>query len=106
MTHLFDPLTIRDITFANRVFVSPMCQYSSTDGYANDCRDLVRREAVVSLETSRARPMLYPWGTVIVPLQAPFFAKVHNFCVAVSQANCDLSVRSLIFFRLTVTIVT
>jgi 2,4-dienoyl-CoA reductase-like NADH-dependent reductase (Old Yellow Enzyme family) len=36
MTHLFDPLTIRDITFANRVFVSPMCQYSSTDGYVND----------------------------------------------------------------------
>ncbi len=36
MTHLFDPLTIRDITFANRVFVSPMCQYSSTDGYASD----------------------------------------------------------------------
>src|SRR3984885_14284212 len=36
MAHLFDPLTIRDITFANRVFVSPMCEYSSTDGYAND----------------------------------------------------------------------
>jgi 2,4-dienoyl-CoA reductase-like NADH-dependent reductase (Old Yellow Enzyme family) len=36
MTHLFDQLTIRDITFANRVFVSPMCQYFSTDGYAND----------------------------------------------------------------------
>jgi 2,4-dienoyl-CoA reductase-like NADH-dependent reductase (Old Yellow Enzyme family) len=36
MAHLFDPLTIRDITFANRVFVSPMCQYSSSDGYAND----------------------------------------------------------------------
>jgi len=36
MTHLFDPLTIRDITFANRVFMSPMCEYSSTDGYAND----------------------------------------------------------------------
>ena len=36
MTHLFDPLAIRDTTFANRVFVSPMCQYSSTDGYAND----------------------------------------------------------------------
>src|SRR6201998_4675143 len=35
MTHLFDPLTIRDITFANRVFMSPMCEYSSTDGYAN-----------------------------------------------------------------------
>ena len=36
MTHLFDPLAIRDITFANRIFVSPMCQYSSTDGYASD----------------------------------------------------------------------
>jgi 2,4-dienoyl-CoA reductase-like NADH-dependent reductase (Old Yellow Enzyme family) len=36
MAHLFEPLVIRDITFANRVFVSPMCEYSSTDGYAND----------------------------------------------------------------------
>src|SRR6059058_2335729 len=36
MAHLFDPLTIRDVEFANRVFVSPMCQYSSADGYAND----------------------------------------------------------------------
>src|SRR6202048_829142 len=36
VTHLFDPLAIRDIAFANRVFVSPMCEYSSTDGYAND----------------------------------------------------------------------
>ena len=36
MAHLFDPLTIREITFANRVLVSPMCQYSSIDGYAND----------------------------------------------------------------------
>jgi 2,4-dienoyl-CoA reductase-like NADH-dependent reductase (Old Yellow Enzyme family) len=36
MTHLFDSLTVRDITFPNRLFVSPMCQYSSTDGLAND----------------------------------------------------------------------
>ena len=36
MAGLFDPLAIRDLTFANRVFVSPMCQYSSRDGYAND----------------------------------------------------------------------
>src|SRR3982074_1142707 len=36
MTHLFDSLAIRNITFANRVFVSPMCQYSSVDGFAND----------------------------------------------------------------------
>src|SRR5689334_12408769 len=36
MPGLFDPLAIRDLTFANRAFVSPMCQYSSHDGYAND----------------------------------------------------------------------
>jgi len=36
MAHLFDPLTIHDVEFANRVFVSPMCQYSSTDGLPND----------------------------------------------------------------------
>src|SRR6266576_6841727 len=36
MPGLFDPLVIRDLKFTNRVFVSPMCQYSSRDGYAND----------------------------------------------------------------------
>lgn len=36
MTHLFAPLKHRDVTFRNRIGVSPMCQYSSTDGFAND----------------------------------------------------------------------
>src|SRR5258707_13810160 len=36
MPALFDSLAIRDLAFGNRVFVSPMCQYSSQDGYAND----------------------------------------------------------------------
>ncbi|WP_407530099.1 NADH:flavin oxidoreductase/NADH oxidase [Methylobacterium oryzisoli] len=36
MTHLFDPLTLRGVTLRNRIGVSPMCQYSSTDGLAND----------------------------------------------------------------------
>src|SRR6266436_557007 len=36
MPGLFDPLAIRDLTFTNRVFVSPMCQYSSHNGFAND----------------------------------------------------------------------
>jgi 2,4-dienoyl-CoA reductase-like NADH-dependent reductase (Old Yellow Enzyme family) len=36
MPHLLDPLTIRSNTFPNRVFVSPMCEYSSEDGFAND----------------------------------------------------------------------
>jgi 2,4-dienoyl-CoA reductase-like NADH-dependent reductase (Old Yellow Enzyme family) len=36
MPHLFEPLTIRAVTFRNRVGVSPMCQYSCVDGFAND----------------------------------------------------------------------
>ncbi|HEX6466538.1 MAG TPA: NADH:flavin oxidoreductase/NADH oxidase [Terriglobales bacterium] len=36
MSHLFEPLTIRGITFRNRIFVSPMCQYSSVNGHATD----------------------------------------------------------------------
>jgi 2,4-dienoyl-CoA reductase-like NADH-dependent reductase (Old Yellow Enzyme family) len=36
MAHLFDPLAIRGISFPNRIFVSPMCEYSSSNGYASD----------------------------------------------------------------------
>src|SRR5688500_6997516 len=36
MSQLFQPLKIRSITLKNRIVVSPMCQYSSEDGLAND----------------------------------------------------------------------
>lgn len=36
MSTLFDPLTIGSVTFQNRVWVSPMCQYSATDGLISD----------------------------------------------------------------------
>jgi 2,4-dienoyl-CoA reductase-like NADH-dependent reductase (Old Yellow Enzyme family) len=36
MVQIFDPLQIRGITLQNRIVVSPMCQYSSDDGFAND----------------------------------------------------------------------
>jgi len=35
MASLFDPLTIKSITIRNRIGVSPMCQYSYTDGFSN-----------------------------------------------------------------------
>ena len=34
--HLFDPLPLRSLTLANRILVSPMCQYSCIDGFSND----------------------------------------------------------------------
>ena len=36
MNTLFDPLTIGSVTFQNRTWVSPMCQYSATDGLIGD----------------------------------------------------------------------
>ncbi|HEX4802911.1 MAG TPA: NADH:flavin oxidoreductase/NADH oxidase [Myxococcaceae bacterium] len=36
MAHLFDPLTLRSTTFRNRIFVSPMCQYSAEEGMPTD----------------------------------------------------------------------
>jgi 2,4-dienoyl-CoA reductase-like NADH-dependent reductase (Old Yellow Enzyme family) len=36
MARLFDPLPLRSLTLSNRLVVSPMCQYSSVDGFAND----------------------------------------------------------------------
>src|SRR5947209_20036811 len=68
MAGLFDPLAIRDLTFANRVFVSPMCQYSSRDGCANDWHfvhlgsradggaGLVLTEATAALPEGRISP--------------------------------------------------
>src|SRR4030081_3452042 len=36
MPHFLEPLVIRNVTLPNRVAFSPMCQYSSHDGFAND----------------------------------------------------------------------
>ena len=35
-SNLFSPISLRDITLKNRIVVSPMCQYSSEDGFSND----------------------------------------------------------------------
>jgi 2,4-dienoyl-CoA reductase-like NADH-dependent reductase (Old Yellow Enzyme family) len=36
MPSLFDPFTLRGLTLPNRIVLSPMCQYSSEDGFASD----------------------------------------------------------------------
>ena len=35
-SNLFTPLQLRDVNLRNRIGVSPMCEYSSVDGFAND----------------------------------------------------------------------
>ncbi|WP_316797070.1 NADH:flavin oxidoreductase/NADH oxidase [Pedobacter agri] len=36
MSKLFSPLNLKDVTLKNRIVISPMCQYSAIDGFAND----------------------------------------------------------------------
>ncbi|WP_421942158.1 NADPH dehydrogenase NamA [Pedobacter sp.] len=36
MSKLFSPLKLKDVTLKNRIVISPMCQYSAIDGFAND----------------------------------------------------------------------
>ena len=66
--HLFSPLQMREVLFRNRIVVSPMCQYSSEDGFANDWHlvhlgsravggaALVFTEAAAVLEEGRISP--------------------------------------------------
>ncbi|HWS01489.1 MAG TPA: NADH:flavin oxidoreductase/NADH oxidase, partial [Prolixibacteraceae bacterium] len=36
MSELLSPISIKDVTLRNRITISPMCQYSAVDGFAND----------------------------------------------------------------------
>src|SRR5579863_4090769 len=66
--NLFSPLTIRGVTLRNRIAVSPMCEYSSGDGFASDwhlvhlgCRavggaGLVMTEATAATSQGRITP--------------------------------------------------
>ena len=73
MTPLFSPLTIREVTLRNRIGVSPMCQYSAEDGFANDWHlvHLGSRAAggaglvMVEATAVEARGRISPWDTGI-----------------------------------------
>jgi 2,4-dienoyl-CoA reductase-like NADH-dependent reductase (Old Yellow Enzyme family) len=81
MSALFSPLTLRGVTLRNRVGVSPMCQYSSTDGMATDWHlvhlgafatggaGLVITEATAVLPEGRISPQdLGIWSDAHVPV--------------------------------------
>lgn len=62
MSHLFEPLRLRSVELRHRIIVSPMCQYSCTDGLANDWHLVhlgsraVGRAAAVITEASAVTP--------------------------------------------------
>src|SRR5512133_3335322 len=66
---LFEPLKLRDVELRNRIVVSPMCQYSSEDGFANDWHLVhlgsraVGGAALVMMEATAVEPRgrISPW---------------------------------------------
>src|SRR5262249_23745336 len=83
-------LSIRDLTFPNRVVVSPMCEYSSVDGFATDWHlvhlgsravggaGLVLTEATAVLPEGRISPQdLGIWDDADVEMLARIVSFVH-----------------------------
>ena len=70
---LFSTIKLRDITFKNRIFVSPMCQYSSDDGLPGDWHMVhlgsraVGGAALVMVEATAVSPegRISPWDSGI-----------------------------------------
>src|SRR5258708_31719248 len=70
---MFSPLTIRSLSFRNRIAVSPMCQYSSDDGFASEWHLVhlgsraVGGAGLVFMEATAVEPRgrISPWDTGI-----------------------------------------
>lgn len=91
MAHLFDPLRLRQIEFHNRIFVSPMCQYSCDNGLANEWHmvhlgtravgraALVMAEATAVTADARISPRdLGIWSDEHVAALKPIFAFIEK----------------------------
>jgi len=91
MSALFSPLKLRELTFRNRVFVSPMCMYSSDDGLPNDWHRVhlgsraVGGAGLVMVEASAVTPegRITPWDSGIwSDAHAQAFAPIVRFIKA------------------------
>ena len=91
MSKLFSPLQVRGVTLRNRVGVSPMCQYSSVDGLADDWHlvhlgafatggaGLVMTEAAAVVPEGRISPQdLGVWSDGHVPMLRRITDFVHR----------------------------
>ena len=102
MAHLFQPLRLRNVELANRIAVSPMCQYSCIDGLANEWHlvhlggravgkaALVMAEATAVMAEGRISPKdLGIWSDAhIEPLQRVFsFVAGHGAVPGIQLAH-------------------
>src|SRR5262245_17600669 len=88
MSALFAPLAVRGITFRNRIAVSPMCQYSSEDGFADDWHLVhlgsraVGGAGLVMAEAAAVEPLgrISPWDLGIwKDEQTEFLVRIARF---------------------------
>jgi 2,4-dienoyl-CoA reductase-like NADH-dependent reductase (Old Yellow Enzyme family) len=99
---LFSPLPLRGITLANRIAVSPMCEYSSVDGFANDWHlvhlgsravggaGLVFTEATAVVPEGRISPQdLGIWKDEHIPMLARItaFVREHGSVAGIQLAH-------------------
>src|SRR5450432_3866210 len=99
---LFDSLILRSVTLRNRIGVSPMCQYSSTDGFADDWHlvhlgsravggaGLVMTEATAVQEIGRISPQdLGLWKDEHVPAleRVTRFVRAHGAVAGIQLAH-------------------
>ena len=86
--HLFSPLRLRELVFKNRIFVSPMCQYSAVDGMPTDWHLVhlgsraIGGAALVMTEATAVSPegRITPFDTGIWSReQATVFRKIAGF---------------------------
>jgi len=95
VSSLFSPLALRGVTLRNRIVVSPMCEYSSDDGFANDWHvvhlgsravggaGLVLTEATAVTADGRISPQdLGLWKDE----QAETLARIARFCTSQGAA--------------------
>jgi 2,4-dienoyl-CoA reductase-like NADH-dependent reductase (Old Yellow Enzyme family) len=91
MTRLFTPLALKDVTYRNRIFVSPMCQYSSEAGMPTDWHLVhlgsraVGGAGLVMVEASGVSPVgrISPWDSGIwSAVHAEAFRRITGFIEA------------------------
>jgi len=89
--NLFEQFKLREVAFSNRIVVSPMCQYSAEDGYANEWHfvhlgsravggaGLVMTEATAVLPEGRISPQdLGIWSDAHIELLARIVRFIHE----------------------------
>lgn len=112
MSKLFSPLQIKGITLKNRIVMSPMCQYSATDGFVNDwhyihyttraiggCGVIIQEATAVAPEGRISYADLGIWSDDHIEAMSRLTSTIENFGAipgiqlahAGRKASCDLS---------------